>query len=220
MSWMVSGWIKNCVLGSGTRKGVMLTIADYCTEDAESIGVSIPEGWSVCWAGIETIAAKAEFTPRTVRRVLDEMEDAGVIRRERRHDRFGHRAFDLIWIEHARRFVDLSGWAPETPGAYRTDSPLGAGNAPTEPVDDPTGLPERQAALGERQTGLGDSDAAHIRNSRHLEPPTNQQHHPGHSTPDRARERRRTRSSSDGGPAPPATGTRHDRPDDREERCG
>lgn len=107
---MVSGWVKKSTLGSGPRKGVMLVIADYCNEEARQLGVLVPDGHAVCWAGVHQIAAEAEVSEKTVRRVLDDMEEAGIIRRERRHDGRGWRTYDLIWIEYARRFADLTGW--------------------------------------------------------------------------------------------------------------
>lgn len=228
MSWMVSGWIKKSRLGSGPRKGVMLVVADYCTEDGRQVGVEIPEGWAVCWAGIDLIAAEAEVSERTVRRVLDDMEAAGVIRRDRRHDPRGYRTYDFIWVEYARAFADLAGWSPDT--AYRSDSPVGdagSGNGLSAPVDNPDSgprLPDSQVPpTGLPRHRLPDSHdrPPHppIRNNPQEEPPTNHQDHLGNVRTDRTRARRRTRSSSPGGPAPPATGQPDER-DHREERHG
>lgn len=215
----------------------MLVVADYCTEDGRAVGVDIPEGWAVCWAGIDTIAAESEYQERTVRRVLDDMEAAGVIRRERRTGDRGYRQFDLIWVEHARRFVDLTDsdrpdQTTESDNSYRTQSPVGPAadpRTPTQyppdgPVDnppEPAGLPDSDVApTGLWRHGLPDSDACPphppIRKNPQLEPPTNHQDHPGNVRPDRTRARRRTRSSSKG-PAPPAPGDTqpaepHDRP--------
>lgn len=227
MSWMVSAWIKKSKLGSGTRKGVMLVVADYCTEKAENIGIAIPDGWAVCWAGVETIAAEAEVSERTVRRVLDDMEAAGIVRRERRTDGRGWRTFDFIWIEHARMFADLTGWTPsvERDNSDRTESPLGAGGPLDLPVDNPDGdlhLVDSDAApTGLSRPRLPDShDRAPIRNNHQLEPPPNHQNHLGKVSPDRAGARRQTRSSSEGGPAPPAPSPSTHQAADRKERHG
>lgn len=212
MSWMASGWVKKSKLGSGTRKGVMLVVADYCTEDAKQLGVAVPEGHTVCWAGIDVIAVEAEVSERTVRRVLEDMEAAGVIRRERRHDGRGWRVHDLIWLEYGRLFADLTEWLPagtappESGESDRTGSPLGPVD---QPVDNPQGS-DRLADSDDAPSGLprhrlADShDTAPIRKNRQLEPPGNQQDHPGNATHDRATRGRRSGSLSVGNAAPSA----------------
>ena len=185
MSWAVSAWVKKSKLGSGTRKCVMLVVADYCTGDAKNIGVEIPDGWAVCWAGVDTIAVEAEVSERTVRRVLDDMEALGVIRRERRNDPRGYRTFDFIWVEYARRFADLT----ESDESNRTESPVGRAPADSGPVDNAEESPvspDSEASLPDSLTGLPDSLSAPIRNNHQLEPPTNRQDHLGDVTTDRA----------------------------------
>lgn len=109
MSWMAAGWVKHCRLGSANRKSVMLVIADYATENGDAVGVEVPEGSAVCWAGISEIAASAEVGESTVRRILTDLEAAGVIRRAKRGRRWGigGRTTDLIYIEYARPFMTL-----------------------------------------------------------------------------------------------------------------
>jgi hypothetical protein len=213
VSWMVSGWVKKSRLGSGSRKGVMLVVADYCTEDAKQIGVEIPEGHAVCWAGIDVIAAEAEVSERTVRRVLDEMEEAGVIRRERRHDARGWRVHDVIWVEYARMFVDLTDWsptrtaAPEPDESNRTECPLGLVDQPVD--NSPAG--HRLADTGDTPSGhwrhrLADTgDTALIRKNPQLEPPANRQDHLGNAATERAWSTPENGSSSIVGAAPSAT---------------
>jgi len=208
MSWMASGWVKKSTLGSGTRKAVMLVVADYCTEDAAALRIDVPDGWAVCWAGLDVIAKDAEVNERTVRRVLDDMEAAGVVRRERRHDEHGWRAHDLIWLEYGRRFADLTDRHP-TGKPDRTESPLGAGNDAAEPVDNHTAeagqVDSENAPTGlSRQRQVDSDDTPLKRKNRQVEPPGNQQHHPGNVRRDRARAREQNGSSTVEAAAPAA----------------
>lgn len=219
MSWMAAGWVSNSRFGSANRKVVMLVVAGYSTEDASGIGIDVPEGWAVCWASVARIAADAELSPATVRRVLADMEAVGVIRRQHRGRKFGigGRTTDAIWIEYARPFVTRAGLALNL-SSKSVDNP-GAPSGPDETGADDHGLalnPEGVSA----QPGGGVS--AHLVSAQNLqlEPPKNQQHQAAYVTPDRARGRRRPRSSSGKGPAPPAAGTPEGRTDDREEHHG
>lgn len=209
---MASGWVKKSTLGSGTRKAVMLVVADYSTEDAAAVRIVVPDGWAVCWAGLDVIAKDAEVNERTVRRVLDDMEAAGVVRRERRHDEHGWRAHDLIWLEYGRRFADLTDWHP-TDKPDRTTSPLGAADGAPGPVDgavddgagEPRQVDSEDAPSGLPRQRLVDSgDSPLKRKNRQVEPPGNQQHHPENATHDRARARPRNGSSTVGVAAPSA----------------
>lgn len=216
---MAAGWVSNSRFGSSNRKLVMLVVAGFATEDASAIGITVPEGWAVCWASITRIAADAELSPSTVRRVLADMETAGVIRRQHRGRKhgFGGRTTDAIWVEYARPFFT------------RMDLAL---NGSGKPVDDPdplaeTGEPDtEQGGLPLKSEGVSGQTrggvSAHLVSAHNRQeiPHSNRQDHVGELPHARTRARRRTRSSSDGGPAPPATGD-PDRADERrEERHG
>ncbi len=75
--------VKSRSFGSVSAKAVALVLADYC--DAE---------WS-CYVGQERLAWEAEVGARTVRRILQQLERAGLIARRPRY-RDGHRTSDLI----------------------------------------------------------------------------------------------------------------------------
>lgn len=219
MSWAAAAWVSGSRFGSANRKLVMLVVAGYATEDASAIGITVPEGWAVCWASIARIAADAELSPATVRRVLSDMEAAGVIRRQHRGRKhgFGGRTTDAIWIEYGRLFVT------------RTDLAL---NPSANPVDgdDPlaeTGEPDTTGGgLPLKSEGVSahprEGVSAHLvsAQNRQVNPQSNRQDHVGKQPHARAREAPRTRSSSDGGPAPPAHGRPDDERDGREERYG
>lgn len=57
----------------GNEKLVLLALADHADEE-----------WS-CYPGMETLAAKASVSVRTVQNVLARLEEAGYLTRERRH---------------------------------------------------------------------------------------------------------------------------------------
>jgi hypothetical protein len=217
MSWMAAGWVSNSRFGSANRKVVMLVIAGYATEDASGIGIDVPEGWAVCWASVARIAADAELSPATVRRVLADMEAAGVIRRQHRGRRFGigGRTTDAIWVEYGRPFFTQTGLALNLSG-----NPVDSPEPPAEtgkPGGDDQGLALNPEGVSAQPDG---GVSAHLVSTQNLqlEPPKNQQHQLTYLTPDRAREARQARSASGGGPAPPATGQADDDRDRKEHR--
>lgn len=77
--------VKSRAFGSVSAKAVALVLADYC--DAE---------WS-CFVGQERLAWEAEVSPRTVRRILQQLERDGLVTRHARY-REGHRTSDLIRV--------------------------------------------------------------------------------------------------------------------------
>jgi hypothetical protein len=98
MSWQAVVWAKLWRLGEANRKAVLLVTAEYANSKKGPDGQPVPEGQAVCWQPIDTIAADAEVSARTVRRLFAGFEAVGVIRRERRHDRRGHRQPDAVWL--------------------------------------------------------------------------------------------------------------------------
>lgn len=115
MSWQASGWAKKCRAHSPTHKLVLLVTADYATDKAGAIGVHVPDGQAVCWAGIDEIAVDCDMSPRTVIRVLADLETGGFIRRDRRYGRNPRaglpgqpnmvRTTDAIWFDYSRPYV-------------------------------------------------------------------------------------------------------------------
>jgi hypothetical protein len=141
VSWRASAWVKLCRLGSVYRKAVLLVVADFASDKLGPDGGTVPEGHAVCWAGLAEVAAAAEVDERTVRRVLRDMEAATVVRRERRHDREGHRTTDAIWIHYGRMPLDLGDIAESARAAPVDDSPTGLpGTRLPDSQVPPTGL--------------------------------------------------------------------------------
>lgn len=114
-------WAKKQTLGSPTRKLVLLVVADRVSDSDYST-----------FAGQDTLAAEAEVNIRTVRRVLTEFEDWGLIERSHRRRPDGMRTSDLIRLN-----LD---WEP--------------GQAATEPAD--TQSPDTESASCEQD--IPDSD--------------------------------------------------------------
>src|SRR6266496_566364 len=155
MSWAAAGWIKHCRLGSPVRKAVMLVVADFATEDGTPIGANLEPGEAVCWAGTAVIAEHSEVGQSTVRRVLTDMETAGVIRRVRRGrtSGLGGRTTDAIFIDYTKRWVVTApaDTAPELP-PDASANPVDAPADSDEPVDnlrpDPGLALVREAQIG------------------------------------------------------------------------
>ena len=103
-------WAGLCrVPGAGDRARAVLDALAWWAADAGDPNagrafppVEIPEGHAACWRGIEEIAARADADPRTVRRILKRFEEAGLIRRQRRHRVDGEtarRTTDVIYLD-------------------------------------------------------------------------------------------------------------------------
>ncbi len=115
MSWQASAWAKKCRPRSPTHRLVMLVAADFAAVKAAAIGLTVPEGWAVCWAGIDEIADDCGLSGRTVKRVLAELATDGFIRRDHRNapnSRYGDpgqpktiRTTDAIWFNYAQPFL-------------------------------------------------------------------------------------------------------------------
>jgi hypothetical protein len=208
---MAAGWVSNSRFGSANRKLVLLVVAGYATEDASAIGIDVPDGWAVCWASITRIAEDAELSPATVRRVLGEMEAAGVIRRQHRGRKtgFGGRTTDAIWVEYGRPFVTQTDLALSLSGNPVDDAQkqLPALPEPDETDTLPEGLPLNGGPLSAQPEG---GLSAHLVSAQEPseEPPKNRQRSPWEpASSTRVRTRDEPRSSSDVGPASPAPGT-------------
>lgn len=100
MSGLASGWIRQCRLGSGIRKGVMMTVAASSTEDSRLAGVDIPAGYAVCLNTAPEVASRAEVSLAVASNVLGSMTQARVIYQ-------GPYTPGLIWIHYARPPVTI-----------------------------------------------------------------------------------------------------------------
>lgn len=204
MSWMAAGWVKHCRLGNANRKAVMLVIADYSTEDGSAVGVTVPEGNAVCWAGIAEIARNAEVGESTCRRILVDMETAGVIRRQKRGRAWGvgGRTTDLIFLDYARPFMQVS--AANTFRPDRALTPVDDAVEDAPQVDQPgEGYRSIQEGLALDPEGV----SARLVNAQNLQKnhqPTDNNVPVDNSTHDRATHDRGNGSSSVEGRAPPA----------------
>jgi Helix-turn-helix domain len=82
MSYDAQSWARKLVTGNGVRKAVLMSIANRAN-DADG----------ACWPSQRRIAAETEFCERAVRNALADLEETGLIRREKRKD-----TTDLIYL--------------------------------------------------------------------------------------------------------------------------
>jgi DNA-binding MarR family transcriptional regulator len=138
--------VRSRRFGSATRKQIASLLADHCHN----------QDW-VCWLSQERLAAEAELTERTVRKVLAELEAEGLIRRQHRYSTdSGERMSDYIWlIQEAIEALPPTGTSfrkcddpgtPTTgssPRAYRnlTTKSGDHSSLPETPVETPNSLP-------------------------------------------------------------------------------
>lgn len=87
MSIQALAWARTVTTGTSNRKLVLWVLADYADE-----------AWS-CYPGQKRIAAETELGERTVRRVLAELETAGLITRQERRRDDGYRTSDRIVLQ-------------------------------------------------------------------------------------------------------------------------
>lgn len=80
----IMAWAAGTTCGSASKKLLLLTLASYADEH-----------WA-CWPSQVTLAEVTELGERTVRRLLAEMEDDGLLRREERRRADGYRTSDRI----------------------------------------------------------------------------------------------------------------------------
>lgn len=86
MSVEALSWAKRTTAGGANRKAVLMVLADYADEDGS------------CYPGQERIAAESEVSVRTVRRILAEFEERGLIVRKARGVPGGGRTSDRIYL--------------------------------------------------------------------------------------------------------------------------
>lgn len=133
MSSEALNWAKSVTVGSACKKAVLLVLADYADHE-----------WS-CFPSQATIAAQAEVGERTVRRILADWEDQGVIHRTHRKARDGRgRSSDRIYLLPAA----LAGRTHDQPASHDDQPATGArptgqavaGEPLEEPVEEPLSL--------------------------------------------------------------------------------
>lgn len=106
MSSDATMWAKRITTGSANTKHVLRALADYADE-----------AWS-CYPGQERLARETELSVRTVRRILDSLEETGVITREERRRPDGYRTSDRIYLNK-----DHPGISPDTMSGEPPSSP-------------------------------------------------------------------------------------------------
>ena len=87
MSWQASRWARDQETGAPGAKSVLMILA----EQADATGAA-------CSISVRVIASRTELSPRAVIDHLGTLETAGLIRRERRVNGFGHRLPDEITV--------------------------------------------------------------------------------------------------------------------------
>lgn len=103
MSYQLTAWAVKQRTGSVTKKAVLLALANCANHHTNR-----------CEPLIAEIADEVEVNERTVRRALDDLEEAGFIEREMKHNASGHRAGYVYSFPH---LADTE--------SERTESPTG-----------------------------------------------------------------------------------------------
>lgn len=80
-------WARAIKTGSATVKSVLMAVANYADEEG------------ICWPSQEQLADDTELSRHSVMRALDQLEDMGLLDRERRHRGDGSRTSDLIILD-------------------------------------------------------------------------------------------------------------------------
>ena len=84
MSYSAMAWARSIKTGSATVKSVLLAVANYADEEG------------ICWPSQEQLADDTELSRHSIMRALDQLEDMGLMSRDRRHRKDGSRTSDLI----------------------------------------------------------------------------------------------------------------------------
>ena len=75
MSYDAMAWARTVITGSPARKAVLMNLANRFNDT---------EGAS--WPSQRLIAEETEFSERTVRQAMSDLEDMNIISRKKRHD--------------------------------------------------------------------------------------------------------------------------------------
>lgn len=90
MSYSAMAWARGIKTGSATVKAVLLAISNYADEEG------------VCWPSQDQLAEDTELSRHSIMRAIDQLEELGLVMRERRHRRDGSRSSDLIMLDLSR----------------------------------------------------------------------------------------------------------------------
>lgn len=83
-------WARGIKTGSATVKSVLLAVANYADEEG------------VCWPSQDQLADDTELSRHSIMRAFDQLEEMGLLARERRHRGDGSRTSDLIMLDLSR----------------------------------------------------------------------------------------------------------------------
>jgi hypothetical protein len=150
MSYDAQAWARKIVTGSGIRKAVLMAVANRANDT---------EG--ACWPSQRRIAQDTEFCERAVRNALADLEDMGLLRREKRKNES-----DMIYL----LMPDPGDGSTIKPPAPRAGSPQGRNTSVrTERQEIPA--PEASDS-GDQRYQIPDDEESDASNPRH-EVPTN-----------------------------------------------
>lgn len=111
MSYKATGWAYDLPL-KGAPKPVLVALADMADEAAS------------CYPGQERLSAMTGLSVKTVSRALARLEAAGLIKRERRFDAFGHRTSDRYHLQLTVTLPEsLTDNLPTRQSGHKAESP-------------------------------------------------------------------------------------------------
>lgn len=112
-------WARAMKTGSATIKSVLLAVANYADEEG------------ICWPSQEQLADDTELSRHSIMRALDQLEEMGLLSRERRHRGDGSRSSDLIML-------DLSSTQQRSTQQRSTQQQPKSQGATAEPIIEPS----------------------------------------------------------------------------------
>lgn len=147
MSHRAVTWAYDQDIQPSAAKFVLVTLANYADEHG------------YCYPSQSRLADDTGQSERTVRTHLAALEAAGVIRRERRFDKAGHRTSDAFWLSGLPE--KLAARPAEKSAGRRRALPAESSGRPPESFAVPT---------GNFRQSLPENPAAYIRNEPSYEP--------------------------------------------------
>lgn len=112
MSIQAIDWAISFDAENATEKAVLFMLANYADGDGN------------CFPGQQNIAKQAACSERSVRRVLDSLEERGIISREERRRRDGSRTSDAIVLAAFVQAANLAGSQSATGQPVKTNRPI------------------------------------------------------------------------------------------------
>jgi hypothetical protein len=150
VSFKALNWARELKL-RGSQKPVLSTLAAYADEEGS------------CYPGQDLIANDTGFSVRTVRRCLEHLEHQGLIHREARYDRRGHRTSDRYYLHLDITVLpdpaEVAAGVEAAPDDDEPDAPEALDVAPDQadvpPVDNsPTGQIDRRSSCPDLPANL------------------------------------------------------------------